>query len=48
MEKSPNTEKNITNEVPEVKRTGQSKGSSHQNSNNGGRDSGSNKSGNKK
>ncbi len=48
MEKSPNTEKTMTSEVPEDKRTGLSKGSSHKNSGTGGRDSGSNKTGNKK
>ena len=48
MEKSPNTEKTVVSETPESKRTGLSKGSSHRNANNGGRDSGNNKSGNKK
>ena len=48
MEKSPNTEKTVVSEAPESKRTGQSKGSSHQNANHGGRDSGNNKSGHKK
>ncbi|WP_165372314.1 hypothetical protein [Emticicia agri] len=48
MEKSPNTAKTINSEAPEDKRTGQSKGSSHKNSGTGGRDSGSNRPGNKK
>ncbi len=48
MEKSPNTEKTVTASTPEVKRTGLSKGSSHKNSGTGGRDSGSNRPGNKK
>jgi hypothetical protein len=48
MEKSPNTEKTMTSEAPEQKRTGQSKGSAHRNNNHGGRDSGNNKGSNNK